>query len=479
MKSAQNDQIDHAVAMLEAFDLNALQGAGMIASGDMFAPSIHYPPIETYPEITPEGYFSGYRPEGDGKVVVYAHIPFCRKKCVFCHFAVCVNCPEEEKKTYIRSMLREMDMYMAATGVERVKARSILVGGGTPTDMSPELLSFFMAGFMDRVDISSCSQLSFDVDPTTLLGPEGSEKLRILREYGVDRLTIGMQSFDDRILEGMGRAHNAADAVRAFEQARVAGFNNICIELIYGYPGQTVKGWMDDMGKAVGLEPEELQLYRLRVKPYGPEEGAIKTLYPGLVAEEGHINDIRLMKALGIVISGQKGYKENLTRVFARDVAAMSRYARDFSCLLHDVMGVGLSSWSGYARKIAWNVRKDMKEYCARVAAGRMPIVSGKERTQEEDAIRALVMPLKCWGKVYKEMYRTRTGIDISERFADGIKTLEGYGLIGVDDKKIYLTGKGRFIADEVCEYFYQMEYIPFPREVYAEGELNPYAKYR
>ena len=218
-------------------DIKELQAAGLICLDGQFFPTVHYPPITMYPNITEEKLFEGYHSSADNLFVIYAHIPFCIKYCAFCHYPVKIGDLPAEKDHYLDMLEKEMGIYMNRLGLKRIKARSILVGGGTPTFLAPAQLQRFLNFFTSKIDRTSCPQFSYDVDPLTLLGPEGKERLKIMRSYGVDRLTIGAQSLDDGILKKMNRHHNAEDVLRAVEESKQAGFK-INIEFIYGYPGQ-------------------------------------------------------------------------------------------------------------------------------------------------------------------------------------------------------------------------------------------------
>ncbi|MEI7530241.1 MAG: radical SAM protein, partial [Elusimicrobiota bacterium] len=225
------------------------RGAGLIPLDGGFYPVVHYPGITMYPRTGEEEVFEGYTPPSGGAVSVYAHIPFCSRYCNFCHYPVMPGAAEEEKDRYLAAISAETALYRRRLGLERPKATSVLVGGGTPTCLTPAQLARFLKDLTAQLYLSACTQFSYGVDPGTLLGAEGAERLRILRDRGVGRLTIGIQSFDDGVLKAMNRGHGAREALAAIEAARGAGFK-LNLEFIYGYPGDTPETWGETMRRA-------------------------------------------------------------------------------------------------------------------------------------------------------------------------------------------------------------------------------------
>ncbi len=137
-----------------------LKEAGFINRTGAFYPSVHYPPITMYGPITQEELFAGYRLPDDGLLDVYTHIPFCRQRCLFCHYPARLGEQEREKELYLDFLEREIDLYLGVLGLDRIRARSILLGGGTPTYLSPAQLARFLAAFTRRVDLASCRQFN-------------------------------------------------------------------------------------------------------------------------------------------------------------------------------------------------------------------------------------------------------------------------------------------------------------------------------
>jgi len=452
--------------------LDELTASGLICRDGQFFPSVHYPPITLYPPVTEESLFKGYTNPQDNLFVIYAHIPFCIMQCDFCHYPVKTRAGNEEKDRYLKMLEREFDLYLRRLGLGKVPARSILVGGGTPTLMTPAQLQRFLSFLTVRTDMSHCAQFSFDVEPSTLIDKDGPQRMKIMRDFGVDRLTIGVQSLDDNILKGMNRPHNAEGALKSIASAQKAGFK-INIEFIFGYQGQTLEAWIKTVEQAVTLGVEEIQLYRLKIIPYGDHQAPITSKFAQ--GQEGFhsIEETMLMKEIAIRILNQNGYYENLSRVYTKDKNDYSRYANDQCCRLSDQIGIGLTAFSSLRDRFALNAQ-NFKEYYELIDEGKLPINRGLMRDRDAQLRWALILPLKN-RNVFKEYFRKITGFSVDDVFRKKIDRLKEFDLLYEDDKKLELTAKGKFFADEVCQQFHLPDHMPFPETAYAQGPLNPY----
>lgn len=456
-------------------DFKRLQKAGFINLQGQFFPSVHYPPITMYPPIEQKVLFEGYKnPTGD-LFDIYVHIPFCIRYCAFCHYPVKIGTSSEEKDIYLRMLEKEMSIYMRILGVKKLRARSILIGGGTPTYLSPAQLEKFLASFASYVDLSSCSHFSYDVDPTTLIDPDGPARIKIMRAHGVDRLTIGIQSFDEDILKVMNRAHNKDEALRAIKVSQEAGFK-LNIEFIYGYYNQTLEQWIDTLQQAVETGADEIQLYRLKIVPYGDHKGAVLKKFSRNPIDFPSPELSLTMKSIAISYLSQHGYHENLRRVFSRTPQDFSRYADNQCCGLLDELGFGLTAFSSLHDRFGLNAM-DLEKYYALIDKGKFPVDRGLVRSNDDQMRWAIVLPLKN-RRVYKKYYQQLTDISLDEIFREKIENLKRYGLLYEDDEILELTDLGGFFADEVCHQFHHPSYMPFPQSAYSEGDLNPYNSY-
>ena len=453
-------------------DFHRMRDAGLVNKAGDFYPSVHYPPITMYSPMSDDELLEGYTLPNDGVMDIYAHIPFCNSHCVFCHYPVLLGPRLEEKDRYLGAFMQEMDIWRSRLGVDKLKARSILIGGGTPTFLTVDQFQRFMDGFCERVDLSICRQFNFDVDPNTLIGPEGEKRLEIMRGHGVDRLTIGVQSLNTSVLKKMGRHHGREEALQAIEETLAAGFQ-INIEFIFGYLGQTVDNWLDVIEEACHLGVHEIQLYRLKIEAYGDHQGAVKN-YVEIKPEEYPDNETQfIMKQAAIEILRHYGYHENLRRVFSRRRGDYSIYAHNQCCVQFDQIGIGLTAFSSLRDRFALPTQ-NFDEYYSLIDSGHLPVNRGYIRTPEDQARWAIILPIKN-RYVRRANYRRLTGLDLGEVFPSKFAALEKHGLITRSEHAIELTPLGAFFADEVAEQFNHSDFIPYPRSDYAEGPLNPY----
>ncbi|MDR1532984.1 MAG: radical SAM protein [Clostridiales bacterium] len=459
---------EHAKSRIQ--QLKHLQNLGLICADGDFVPSVHYPPITQYPPMTPAELYGGYTQPEDGFLDIYVHFPFCERHCVFCHYPGKIGPQTEEKSRYIGYLKREIELYMSRFGLDsaRIRPRSILVGGGTPSYLEPEMLADFLEFFNRKVDLSHCAQFNYDVDPNTMVGEKGVERLKIMREYGVTRLTIGVQSLDDSVLRVMNRPHSARTAIEAIYNTKDYGFE-LNIEFIYGHPGETFENWAEVMRQAVTLPADEIQIYRLKVLAYGDRQGDIIRKR----ASAPSFEETMTMKQIAIDILNENGFYENLRRVYTKNKKHISHYAYNQCCNLYDQVGFGITAFSSYRDRFALNTQY-FADYYQSIDAGELPMNRGYIRGAEQQLRWSIVLPLKNMD-VKKAKFEKMNGLAFDEVFQKKAARLKEHGLLEDTGRVVRLTELGGFMADEVAEQFNSREFLPFPREHYADGPLNPY----
>ena len=468
------DWINRARGELAQLGVDGITKSGVLpGDGKKFFPVIGYPPLTMFNDMDQDTLFENFDQRPEGPVSAYAHIPFCPSRCTFCHWITKTKSRSEEVDDYIDRLEKEMGLYRTNMGMDAIPTKSVLVGGGTPTYLNPKQMERFLKAFTRHYDLSECTQFSMEAEPTTLLGKEGSESLAVMKDYGVQRISVGVHSFDDPVLAAMGRTHNNADTFESIKQMRRAGFDNIAIDLIYAYPNQTVEMWIENLLTAVSLDIESYQLYRLRIRQHGDRQGNIfsqHTKKPDIFPEA---DDIQLMKYLGIMMSEHHGYNEHQTRIFSRRAEDISHYLYDWCCNLTDVAGVGVSSWSNLRGVFSLNVGDaNLDNYYRLVDSGKVSVNRGKIRTADDERRRSFILPLKN-SRVSKQVFVERTGEKVGDCFGVEIDWLKDLGLIEEDDRYVQFTQLGRFFADEVATQFFDPNYLPFPEVVRAPQSIS------
>ena len=444
--------------------LRRFQRLGLVPRDGDFFPAVFYPPLRDYPRATADALLQGWAPPAGGLLAVYFHIPFCYKCCAFCHIPVVTGWSDADKRRYVDCLEQEMDLFMERFGLTRIRARSLSLGGGTPTCMPPRLLEHFFKVLSSRLDLRRCTQIGVDLDPATATGAEGQERLDIMRRHGVDRLCYGVQSLRDDVLEGMHRAHDSAGAREAIRRSREAGFK-VNIELIVGYPTETIDSWLDIMEQAVGLGVDELQLYRMKVVPYRERAGSISTLFRTHPQLFPNVEDTMRMLRIAILLLRRHGYEENMRRFYTRTPEDYSHYLMDQMVRHKDQIRFVQNS-------------RDVKGYQQIVGQGRLPLEYGLILDDESLLRRAFSMPLRyTW--IDPQRFSRRTGRQVHDVFQSKVRRLEQEGLVEPVDGGLRQTDWGAFFAHEVAQQFHHPRHLRFPREAYEEGPLNPYVDNR
>jgi oxygen-independent coproporphyrinogen III oxidase len=195
---------------------------------------------------------------------LYLHIPFCLRKCLYCDFNSGAL-SGEDLEGYVTLLLREMELREAALP-EPATAPSLYLGGGTPSLLAPELVGRLVDAAAARFGLEQGAEVTLEGNPGTLT----QERLAGYRAAGVNRISLGIQSFEDRLLQRLGRVHSAREAVTAFEAARRAGFDNISIDLMHSLPGQSLAEWRQALSRGIELEPEHVSAYALSIESGTP-----------------------------------------------------------------------------------------------------------------------------------------------------------------------------------------------------------------
>jgi oxygen-independent coproporphyrinogen III oxidase len=222
----------------------------------------NYPPFSCWkPELADTARQAMRQPPADVPLGLYLHIPFCRKRCKFCYFKVFTDKRAGEIEQYMAALAREIELVSRLEVMGDRPFRFVYFGGGTPSFLSVRQLNSLVDRLRANIDWSQAEEVTFECEPGTLAEP----KVRALKQLGVTRLSLGVENFDDKVLEENGRAHLSAEVYRCWDWIRAAEFPNVNIDLIAGMVGETWDNWIDNVRRTIELSPDSVTIYQLEL----------------------------------------------------------------------------------------------------------------------------------------------------------------------------------------------------------------------
>jgi oxygen-independent coproporphyrinogen III oxidase len=368
---------------------------------------------------------------------LYIHVPFCGRKCLYCDFYSKIAKPGEIE-AYIDALGVEASL-RADDGYDKYVYDSIFLGGGTPSLLNVSLIKGLFRHIRANFDIAPNAEITIECNPTSIQ----NELLRVYRELGINRISLGVQSFNDKHLETLGRLHDSAEAIASFKEIRLAGFANISIDLIYGLPAQSVDEWRDDLAQAMKLGPTHISAYNLIIEP-GTHFG--KLYAQGKLELPSEEIQGEMYEALNNDL-GVAGFGRYELSNFAKPGFECKHNLKYWR--LEPYLGLGPSAVSFDGEKRARNV-SNLDSYL-RAASGKEPPphedeILSLEKLREE----AIMMGLRLTEGLSCTLLRERFGYDILRDKTEVITGLIDSGYITLNDDRLKLTAQSLFISDEV-----------------------------
>lgn len=371
---------------------------------------------------------------------IYVHVPFCVRKCYYCDFNS-YALDRAAVRAFLRAIDAEIALYERSLG--SLSFDTLYIGGGTPTCLSGRDLSQLVRRITGAFSFREGAEITCEANP----GSSNAEKFAALREAGVNRLSLGVQSFDDALLQRLGRDHSAQDVRESVLAAREAGFENLSLDLMFALPGQSQAEWEATLEAALELAPEHLSCYSLIVEegtPFGERYAVGELSLPGEESERAMFDTaIDTLVAAGFV-----HYEISNFAMPGRRSRHNQLYWR-----IEPYLGLGPGAhgyWDGvrYA-----NVRLP-GEYGALLESGERPIESERAIPLEEEIEDALIFGLRLLDGVERERFRARFGLDVLEAYPDVIERLAAKGLLDVTEEAVKLTQAALPIANQVFVEF-------------------------
>ena len=365
----------------------------------------------------------------------YVHIPFCTQICYYCDFSK-VFIKNQPVDAYLEHLIQETRSY------EIGKLRTLYIGGGTPTALSAQQLAYLLTELPKVMDLSEVEEFTIEANP----GDLDPDKIAVLKESQVNRVSLGVQTFDNKMLKKIGRSHQEQDIYDNIRHLKQAGFDNISIDLIYALPGQTMDQVKENVAKAIDLDIPHMSLYSLILENHTVfmnrmRRGKLPLPKEELEAEMFEYIIEELEKAgfehYEISNFSKPGFESRHNLVYWDNA---------------EYYGLGAGA-SGYVDGIRYKNHGPIRHYLEAVEAGKARITE-EHLELEEKMEEELFLGLRKKTGVSKARFEEKFGISFDQRYGQVVASLTEQGLLVPDDKQVRMTKRGLFLGDTVAEKF-------------------------
>ena len=365
----------------------------------------------------------------------YVHIPFCTQICYYCDFSK-VFIKNQPVDSYLEHLLEEFRSY------DIQKLRTLYIGGGTPTALSAPQLEVLLDGLTTNLDLSILEELTIEANP----GDLDADKIAVLKQSPVNRVSLGVQTFDDKMLKKIGRSHLEKDIYENIDRLKLAGFNNISIDLIYALPGQTMAQVKDNVAKAISLDIPHMSLYSLILENHTVFMNRMRRGKLPLPKEELEVEMFEYIIA-ELERAGFQHYE-------------ISNFSKTGFESRHNLMywdnaeyyGIGAGA-SGYVDGVRYKNHGPIRHYLNAVEAGNARITE-EHLSQREQMEEEMFLGLRKKSGVSMARFEEKFGRSFDGLYGEIIRDLVQQGLMQIDGDRVRMTKRGLFLGDTVAERF-------------------------
>jgi oxygen-independent coproporphyrinogen-3 oxidase len=377
---------------------------------------------------------------------LYVHVPFCRLVCAYCDF-VTVGGRADDIPRYTDALVAEIGLRPAPGHL-----RTIYFGGGTPSLLSGAQVASVIAAAVERWERPAVEEITVEANPSERETPDWAG----LRVAGVNRISLGLQSLRDVDLDALARGHTAREGREAFAAARMAGFDNVSVDLIYGIPGQSMEDWREGLEAAIDLGPEHVSCYALQLAlepdewAAPPRPGALRWRNRMVPRQDESLaaDQYRLAEEL----FANAGYRHYELSSWARPGRESRHNGAYWARRAYTGVGAGAHSYDGSAER-SWNTR-ELDRYLGAVEAGDRPLADGETLDEPTRAFEAVALGLRPVDGFSRHAFRAEFGDDPLDRYAAAVAEGTRSGLLEVDGDAVRLSPDGRLLASEVLVAF-------------------------
>lgn len=364
---------------------------------------------------------------------LYVHLPYCVKKCRYCDFISFTDRYDTAPK-YADMLASELSQYDLAD----YSVDTVYIGGGTPSSVEPEIICSILNTVSKSCRVSPNAEITLECNPCTV----DHDKLKAYYDFGINRLSIGVQSFDDKLLKILGRVHDADTAVKCIENAKRAGFGNINADIMFAVPTQTTEQLEQTINKCISLEVEHISLYSLIL-----EEGTklSEMVNKGDLSPVSDDDDRCMYKNACRQLS-DAGYLQYEVSNFAK--AGFESRHNTVYWQRGEYIGLGVAAHS-YFNGIRYSNTNNLDEYLGGIDVEKN-IARGEYVTQISAAEEMIMLGLRMNSGIGLEEFRNVSGFDLEEKYGDAVAQLREEGLISIENGRIRATDAGRDVLNHV-----------------------------
>ncbi len=408
----------------------------------------NYPPFSRWnEEAVPEVLKAFGTPPTDEPLGLYLHIPFCRKRCKFCYFRVYTEVSAKDVERYSQALAREASIAATQSAIHGRVLRYVYFGGGTPSFLSAKQLERLVEGLHKSFGWEDAEEVTFECEPGTLSKP----KVQTLKSLGMTRISLGVENFDDTILESNGRAHLSAEIMKAWDWIKQAEFPNTNVDLIAGMVGETDESWETNIEKTLSLEPDSITIYQMELPVnttfvHDARESGGQTPVADWPTKREWVN-----QAFERFISN--GYSVSSGYTLVRDPARVHFRYRDMLWEGSDLVALGVASF-GHLSGIHYQNAPHWDAYLSAVEGETLPVTRGVVPTRRELLIREMVLCLKR-GWLDTDRLKAKFGIDPLQEWAADWECLRSDGFLEPAEGQLRLTRKGLLRVDSLLHRFF------------------------
>ncbi len=416
----------------------------------------NYPPFSFWkPDFLPQAQQALDNPPKPGTPLgLYLHIPFCRKRCKFCYFRVYTDKNARDVENYLEALVKEVDLYSRRPIVGDRPLHFVYFGGGTPSYLSANQLRGLVERLKAAIPWDGAEEVTFECEPGTLQ----QHKVDAMKDLGVTRLSLGIENFNDQILEANGRAHLSEEIYRAYGWIQDAGFDQVNIDLIAGMVGETWDNWRDCIRKTVELNPNSVTIYQMELPfntTFSKELNLVGQDEPSSAVADWPTKRAWVNYAFDEL--GKNGYHVSSAYTLVKGPKRCRFVYRDSLWHGADMFGTGVASFGHVNGFHAQNVDA-WERYLALLDQGELPLGRALPVQPRHMMIRELILQLKT-GVVEVDYFRVKFGVDVLKEFAGSFRKLAEEEFLTLTDGVVEMSRKGLLQVDRLLPEFFEVQH--------------------